>query len=65
MGSNPTMPTKISCIDVLEDYNLFIVIDQKTASLLEKVLKVKFAKGQAIKKGVMMRKQIAPMLDKF
>lgn len=52
----------LTAIDVEKATNTFVVADEASQKLLEKTLKVNFNNGVAIKKGIMMRKTITPLI---
>jgi inorganic pyrophosphatase/exopolyphosphatase len=55
----------LSAIDVLDGYNVFICIDADTRKVLEKVLGVTFNKDIARREGIIMRKEIIPLLRDY
>ncbi|MCD4705036.1 DHH family phosphoesterase [bacterium] len=54
----------ISIIDLKIDQNFFIATGKKEKEILEKILKIKFKNNVAIRKGLIMRKEIIPLLVK-
>jgi inorganic pyrophosphatase/exopolyphosphatase len=52
----------LTCIDVETATNTFVAIDLDTENLLSKVLGVTFENGIAKRKGILMRKEIVPIL---
>ncbi|MDA3840461.1 MAG: DHH family phosphoesterase [Patescibacteria group bacterium] len=52
----------ITCIDLEKAFNTFVAIDDKTEKLVEMALGVKFINGIAKRKGILMRKEIYPMI---
>ncbi len=52
----------LTCIDTGEAFNTFVAIDGKTEALLAEVLGVSFEKGVARRKGILMRKEIVPIM---
>ena len=52
----------LTCIDVEKGINVFLSIDDKTERLLSPILKLKFENGTAKRKGVIMRKEITPLI---
>lgn len=54
--------TFLTIADVGEEINIFVTPHPDTQSLLEKALGVMFKDGVAERKGLMMRKEIAPMV---
>ena len=55
----------LTCVDVDKGYNLFVSIDDKTQELLVNVLKIKFEDNLARREGILMRKEIAPLLKNY
>ncbi|MFH1029934.1 MAG: DHHA2 domain-containing protein [bacterium] len=51
--------------DVEKQRNFFLTKDKRTQNLLKETLNVKFADGIAGRKGLIMRKEIVPILKKF
>jgi len=54
----------LSIIDVKKANTTFIIVDNASKKLLEKILRISFKKGIAQKKGILMRKSIVPLLKK-
>ncbi len=54
--------TFLSIIDIEAFYNLFIVIDSETQRMLEQLLNLTFRNGQARREGIIMRKELFPMV---
>lgn len=52
----------LTCVDLKKEFNAFVVADEFTKDLLEKVLGVKFEKGVAKRQGILMRKEIVPLV---
>jgi manganese-dependent inorganic pyrophosphatase len=54
----------LTCIDVEQAKNIFVA-DDTTRPILEQTLKIKFKNNIAKRKGIIMRKELAPMLAKI
>jgi len=54
--------TFLTCIDILESYNRFVAADPKTRHLLEEALGVEFEGFVTKRDGIIMRKEIVPLL---
>ena len=52
----------LTCIDVEKGFNEFVTVDKITEELVEEVLKVKFHDSIAKRKGILMRKEIVPLI---
>ena len=52
----------LTCIDLDKAFNQIVVIDEDTQKLLEQVLKVKFENGVTKRDGILMRKEIIPLI---
>lgn len=52
----------LTLIDLEKAFNQLIVIDSKMEEILEKSLEVKFKNGMAKRNGILMRKQIVPLV---
>ena len=52
----------LTCIDIEKGFNIFVTIDKETENLIAPILNVKFVNGTAKRKGIIMRKQITPMI---
>lgn len=52
----------LTCIDLEKAFNKIVVIDGETQKLVEHALGVKFANGVATRKGIIMRKEIVPLI---
>ncbi len=52
----------LTCIDVEKGFNEFVIVDKITRELVENVLKVKFQDSIAKRKGILMRKEIVPLI---
>jgi len=52
----------LNVVELEEGFNIFIINDDNTKSLLEKILDIKFFDGWAERKRLIMRKQIVPLL---
>jgi len=52
-------------IDLEKGFNMFIADDEKTKGLLEKSLGVKFKGDVARRKGLLLRKEIIPIIEKY
>ena len=52
----------LNIIDLEKKINIFVAVDEDVKKLLGKIMRVKFNKNFAIKKGMIMRKQIVPLL---
>ena len=52
----------LTCIDLQEGFNLFVVFDNETKKLLSEMLNVKFENNMAKKEGIIMRKELFPMI---
>lgn len=52
----------LTCIDVDDAYNNIVVIDAETQQLLEQALNVTFVNGVAKRQGILMRKEIVPLV---
>jgi manganese-dependent inorganic pyrophosphatase len=56
----------LTVIDVMEGFNIFVCIDEESEKLLEKTLKVSFKEDVAKREGIIMRKEIVPLIkEKF
>ncbi len=54
--------TFLTCIDIEKGSNLFVAADSETENFVSSLLKVKFSAGIAKRKGVIMRKEITPLI---
>jgi len=52
----------LTCIDLEKAFNQIVVIDQFTQSLLKQALRIKFVNRLATRKGILMRKEIVPLV---
>lgn len=52
----------LSCIDLSRPQNIFLTLDPSTEKLLYQILKLKFSDQVAIHQGILMRKEVMPML---
>jgi hypothetical protein len=52
----------LTCIDLENAFNKFVVVDEEAQSLIEQVLGVKFEDGVARRDGIIMRKEIIPLI---
>jgi len=52
----------LTCVDLESGFNVFMVVDEFTKGLLEKVLGVKFERGMTKREGIIMRKEIVPLI---
>jgi manganese-dependent inorganic pyrophosphatase len=52
----------LTCVDVMEECNTFVAVDEISRKLLEETLGITFSGKTARRKGILMRKEIAPML---
>jgi len=55
----------ISFVDLAEAFNLFFVIDESSLLLIENSLNIKFIDNLAKQNGILMRKQISPLIKKY
>ena len=55
----------LTIIDIEKGYNLFVTIDSETETILERLLNVKFENGIARREGIIMRKEIVPMIRAY
>lgn len=55
----------LSCIDIESGFNVFLVIDDNSKSLVEDSLSVKFDNNLCKRPGIIMRKEITPKLKDF
>jgi len=55
----------LTCIDLEKAFNKLIVIDDKTKRMLEQALDVSFEKRVARMAGIMMRKEIVPLIKEI
>lgn len=55
----------LNAVDLSEEKNFFVTNDQETKKLLEKILGIKFSGNVAQRQGLIMRKQITPLLKKY
>jgi manganese-dependent inorganic pyrophosphatase len=51
----------VSCIDIEEYFNMFVVADKESRIFAEKVLDSRFRNDKARKEGILMRKEIWPL----
>ncbi|MFZ3077735.1 MAG: DHHA2 domain-containing protein [Candidatus Aenigmatarchaeota archaeon] len=54
--------TFLTCIDVEKGFNIFVAFDADVRKIIEEVLEVKFAGNAAKRNGIIMRKEIVPLL---
>lgn len=54
----------LTCIDLEKSYNKFVLIDEKTKKLAELALDIQFTNGVAERNGILMRKEIVPLIKK-
>jgi manganese-dependent inorganic pyrophosphatase len=52
----------LTCIDLEKAFNKFVIIDKTTQRLIERALKVKFKAEIAQRDGILMRKEIVPLI---
>lgn len=52
----------LTCVDLEKAQGLILAVDEETKVLLSRVLSVQFTNGLAIRKGVLMRKEIVPLI---
>jgi manganese-dependent inorganic pyrophosphatase len=52
----------LTCIDLENAFNKFVVVDEEAQRLIEQVLGVKFEDGVARRDGIIMRKEIIPLI---
>ncbi len=52
----------LTCIDLEKASNTLVAIDEETQKVLERALRVKFEKGVAKRDGILMRKEIIPLV---
>lgn len=55
----------LTCIDVEKCFNIFVAFDDAVKKVIEKVLNVKFEGAAAKRSGIIMRKEIMPMLKEY
>ena len=55
-------PSWVLFIEMEKGFNIFVTIDKETENLIAPILNVKFVNGTAKRKGIIMRKQITPMI---
>lgn len=55
----------ITCIDLEKGFNMFISNDQETKKMLEKLFEIKFEGNIAKREGIIMRKEIIPILKEY
>ena len=55
----------LTCIDIEAGFNLLVAIDEDTKNILEKALKVRFEGSVARRKGIIMRKEILPLIKEI
>lgn len=53
----------LTCIDLEKAFNTIIIIDESTSNLLSQILKVNFENGIARRNGIIMRKEITPLIQ--
>lgn len=54
--------TILTCIDIEKGFNVFVVTDKLSEQILSDALKINFDKGIANRKGIIMRKEIIPLV---
>ena len=52
----------LTCIDIEKGFNIFVVIDEFSGKILSDALKIKFKDGVSRRNGIIMRKEIAPLV---
>ena len=52
----------LNCIDILNGYNMLVVVDSESEELIEDILKIKFKKGIGKTEKIVMRKQIISLI---
>jgi len=55
----------ISCIDLEEAFNLFVTIDEPSANIIQKSINIKLNNLTGRRKGILMRKQIVPLIKEY
>ncbi|PIN74987.1 hypothetical protein COV18_04475 [Candidatus Woesearchaeota archaeon CG10_big_fil_rev_8_21_14_0_10_37_12] len=55
----------LTCIDVEKRFNTFVVIDDNSKILLENALNITFENNVAKRNGIIMRKEIVPLLKEL
>jgi hypothetical protein len=53
----------LTCIDLEKAFNTIIIIDEGTSNLLSQILKMNFENGIARRNGIIMRKEITPLIQ--
>lgn len=55
----------LTCIDIERGYNRFVAVDDASKELVEKTMGVTFANDIAQRNGIIMRKEITPLLKEY
>ncbi|MFA7253660.1 MAG: DHH family phosphoesterase [Patescibacteria group bacterium] len=55
----------LTTIDLSDNLNLFISTEKETSQMLESVLNIKFRDNYAIRQGIIMRKEIIPLIKEY
>lgn len=55
----------LSIIGLKENVNFFVAPDKKTQKMLADIFDLEFVSGQAVRPGLIMRKEIAPLLKEY
>jgi len=52
-------------VDLEKGFNMFLAVDDKTKSLLEKALGIKFSGNAVRREGLLLRKEIIPIIERY
>jgi hypothetical protein len=52
----------LTTIDLEKGFNIFVTIDDETEQILSQVLQISFDERKAKREGIIMRKEIIPLL---
>ncbi len=55
----------LSCIDLEKAFNVFVALDGMTQRILERILNVRFRGVLARREGIIMRKEIGPLIKEY
>ena len=55
----------LSIVELKEEVNFFAAVDKKTQKMLADIFNLEFVSGQAIRSGLIMRKEITPLIKEY
>ena len=55
----------LTAIDIEKGYNFFVALDEQTENMLENIFDIKFTNDNYRREGIIMRKEIVPLLKNY